>query len=431
MAQDRSHCRAGADSLRSRLGLLDLIRMTRHLFSLALLTGLCACSTTPTSLPPAPVPASAIPAAASEPAATAVITPPPVSTPVTVSPLTPPGSKAALTDSQARALLNRLLPQGIADRQGWNNDILSAFTALKLPYRADNFCAVAAVIEQESSWQGDPTVPNLPAIVWGKIGERANKYLVPLPVVKAALLKTSPNGKSYKTRIDSLRTEREMNLLFEDMAAEAGKLGLPLNMKNPIRTGGPMQVSVEFAEAHVKIWPYPYQTGSSIRNEVFTRRGGVYFGSAILLQYPAPYQDMRYRFADFNAGRYSSRNAAFQAALSQLSGRKLALDGDLLSYSGKQASGSSYRALLELKTKLEMTQSEIERDLQQEKNSAFAQSELYRKLFVLADKQAGKPLPRERIPQIDLHSPKISRKLTTQWFADKVNVRYQACMARQ
>jgi len=405
--------------------------MTRHLFSLALLAGLCACSTTPTKLAPAPVPAPISPAAASEPATTVVTTPPPVSPPITVIPVSPPSNKAPLTESQARTLLNRLLPQGIGDRQGWHNDILSAFTALKLPYRADNFCAVAAVIEQESSWQGDPTVPNLPAIVWGKIGERANKYLVPLPVVKAALLKTSPNGKSYKSRIDNLRTEREMNLLFEDMSAEAGKLGLPMNMKNPIRTGGPMQVSVDFAEAHVKIWPYPYQTGSSIRNDVFTRRGGIYFGSAILLQYPAPYQDMRYRFADFNAGRYSSRNAAFQAALSQLTGRKLALDGDLLSYSGKQASGSSYRTLLELKTKLDMKQAEIERDLQQEKNSTFAQSELYRKLFALADKQAGKPLPRERMPQIDLHSPKISRKLTTQWFADKVNVRYQGCMARQ
>ncbi|WP_239688864.1 hypothetical protein [Aquitalea magnusonii] len=30
---------------------------------------------------------------------------------------------------------------------------------------------------------------------------------------------------------------------------------------------------MEFAEAHVRIWPYPYQTGNSIRNEVFTRRG--------------------------------------------------------------------------------------------------------------------------------------------------------------
>ncbi|WP_287881636.1 DUF1615 domain-containing protein [Aquitalea sp.] len=406
--------------------------MTRYLYPFLLLATLSACSTQPVT------PSGSLPSSPVLPASEAVSAPsvaPPVVLPPVVGtlppPVTPPVKPVVLSESQGRNLLERLLPPHIGDRQGWSKDIISAFTALKIPYRADNFCAVAAVIEQESSWQGDPTVPNLPAIVWGKIGERANKYLVPLPVVKAALLKTSPNGKSYKARIDNLRTEREMNLLFEDMAAEASKLGLPMNMKNPIRTGGPMQVSVEFAEAHVKIWPYPYQTGNSIRNDVFTRRGGIYFGTAILLQYPAPYQDMRYRFADFNAGRYSSRNAAFQAAVSQLSGRKLALDGDLLSYTGKQATGSTYQALLTLRSRLEMSQGELERDLQQEKNSNFAQSELYRKLFALADRKAGKPVPRERMPQIDLHSPKISRKLTTQWFAGKVNTRYQSCMARQ
>lgn len=404
--------------------------MSRHLPLYLLLGSLSACTTV------APPPSSTTPTPASTPAVssptpTEASTPPPV-VPVPQPPQPPVStSKPGLNEAQGRALLDRLLPPRISDRQGWNNDIVTAFTALKIPYRADNFCAVAAVIEQESSWQADPTVPNLPAIVWEKIGERANKYLVPLPVVKAALLKTSPNGKSYKVRIDNLRTEREMNLLFEDMSAEASKLGLPMNMKNPIRTGGPMQVSVEFAEAHVKIWPYPYQSGNSIRNDVFTRRGGIYFGSAILLQYPAPYQDMIYRFADFNAGRYSSRNAALQAAISQLTGRKLALDGDLLSYTGKQASGSTYQALLSLRSRLDMSQSAIERDLQQEKNSALAQTELYRKVFALADSKAGKPLARERMPQIDLHSPKISRKLTTQWFADKVNGRYQACMARQ
>ena len=404
--------------------------MSRHLPLYLLLGSLSACTTV------APPPISTTPAPASTPAVssptpTAASAPPPV-VPVPQPPQPPVStSKPGLNEAQGRALLDRLLPPRISDRQGWNNDIVTAFTALKIPYRADNFCAVAAVIEQESSWQADPTVPNLPVIVWEKIGERANKYLVPLPVVKAALLKTSPNGKSYKARIDNLRTEREMNLLFEDMSAEASKLGLPMNMKNPIRTGGPMQVSVEFAEAHVKIWPYPYQSGNSIRNDVFTRRGGIYFGSAILLQYPAPYQDMIYRFADFNAGRYSSRNAALQAAISQLTGRKLALDGDLLSYIGKQASGSTYQALLSLRSRLDMSQSAIERDLQQEKNSALAQTELYRKVFAMADRQAGKPLARERMPQIDLHSPKISRKLTTQWFADKVNGRYQACMARQ
>ena len=413
------------------LGFWNNKRMSRHLPLYLLLGSLSACTTTvaPPQINTQPAPVAT--PAASSPTPAAPTAPAPV-VPVLQPPLAPANtSKPVLNEAQGRALLDRLLPPRISDRQGWNNDIVTAFTALKIPYRAENFCAVAAVIEQESSWQADPTVPNLPAIVWEKIGERANKYLVPLPVVKAALLKTSPNGKSYKARIDSLRTEREMNLLFEDMSAEASKLGLPMNMKNPIRTGGPMQVSVEFAEAHVKIWPYPYQTGNSIRNDVFTRRGGIYFGSAILLQYPAPYQDMIYRFADFNAGRYSSRNAALQAAVSQLTGHKLTLDGDLLSYTGKRATGSTYQALLSLRSRLDMSQSAIERDLQQEKSSALAQTELYRKVFALADRQAGKPLARERMPQIDLHSPKISRKLTTQWFADKVNGRYQACMARQ
>jgi hypothetical protein len=44
---------------------------------------------------------------------------------------------------------------------------------------------------------------------------------------------------------------------------------------NPVRTGGPMQVSIDFAERHANEKPYPYVIRGTIRDEVFTRRGGL------------------------------------------------------------------------------------------------------------------------------------------------------------
>jgi hypothetical protein len=62
--------------------------------------------------------------------------------------------------------------------------------------------------------------------------------------------------------------------------------------------------------------------------------------------------------------------------------------------------------------------------------SAFEDTTLYRNVFAMAERKAGGPLARARLPQIDLKSPKISRKLTTAWFADRVNQRWKQCMAR-
>jgi len=238
--------------------------------------------------------------------------------------------------------------------------------------------------------------------------------------------------RSYDERIAALKTENQLNALFEDMIGE-----LPFGRQlfadfNPVRTGGPMQVSVEFADGHVKERNYPYPAGRRIRDEVFSRRGGVYFGSAILLDYPAPYDQIVYRFADYNAGRYSSRNAAFQAALGRLSGQALALDGDLLRYSGDAVldPGEVELAAQGIRDRLEMTRSQIHRDLLLEKSAAFADTTLYRKVFTLADAAAARPVARQAMPQIALKSPKISRRLTTEWFARRVGERYRNCLAR-
>lgn len=400
--------------------------MKPSLFAAATLAALLsACATAPQQTTPVVTPS--VPSMPPTPITTP--TGPVVSQPVSPPAPVPP-FPAYPNEAAARALVqNKLLPASVRDKAGWSQEIVGAFTGLHLPYRADLLCAAMAVIEQESTWQADPVVPGLGEMVWKKIAEKAGG-VIPVAALKVAFLKPSATGESYTSRIDRLRTEKEMNALFEDMVADARRLGLPVNMKNPIRTGGPMQVSVEFAEEHVRAKGYPYPRKGSWRDEVFSRRGGLYFGIANLLDFPADYPDMRYRFADFNAGRYSSRNAAFQAVVSRLSGMKLALDGDLLIYRDGAPSSSissTQLALERLEGRLGMSRAEVSRDLRLEKTPAFSQSALYQKVFALAGSHAARAV----MPQIQLVSPKITRKLTTEWFADRVDGRYKACLARE
>jgi hypothetical protein len=340
---------------------------------------------------------------------------------------------AVPSEAETRGRVMRFLPSAISDRAGWATDLLGAFNALRIPATPENLCAAIAVIEQESSFQADPVVPGLPRIVWAEIEKRRQKYLIPKLLLDAAMEKASPDGRSYQARVNALRTEGEMNVLFQDMTSELPYGKTLLAGYNPVHTGGPMQVSVDFAEGHARQKAYPYASRGSIRDEVFTRRGSLYFGVAILLDYPAPYSAPLYRFADFNAGRYSSRNAAFQAAVTKLSKKKLDLDGDLLRYEeGEPASepSATLAALILLAPRLGMDHKAIRRDLLLEKTVAFGDSPVYRKVFALADAAAKATLAREILPNILLNSPKITRHLTTEWFAKKVDGRYRDCLAR-
>jgi hypothetical protein len=330
------------------------------------------------------------------------------------------------------AQIVRLLPPSLADRMGWAADIHAAFVALGLPPSTGNICAVLAITEQESGFRADPAVPGLAQIAWREIDRRAERAGIPTFAVHAALQLTSPDGRTYSERIDAVKTERDLSEIYEDFIA-----GVPLGTRlfgrlNPVRTGGPMQVGVSFAEAHASAHPYPYPVHGSIRREVFTRRGGMYFGIAHLLGYEAPYAEPLYRFADFNAGRYSSRNAAFQSALSRLAGIPLTLDGDLLppGPTGGGALGETGRAALALARRLNLDQSSIRRDLELGKEQAFERTRLYERVFAQADQIDGRRMPRAVIPTITLQSPKISRKLTTEWFARRVDERYRRCLSK-
>jgi hypothetical protein len=339
----------------------------------------------------------------------------------------------ALTAAEARALAARLLPESVGARNAWATDIHAAMVVLQIPVTPENICAVVAITDQESNFRVDPPVPGLPGIAWKEIDARRERAGVPKFMLDAALSLESPTGSTYRQRIDAVKTEQQLSRIFEDFIGMVPMGKTFLADRNPVRTGGPMQVSIEFAEQQAAAAPYPYPLAGTVRDEVFTRRGGMYFGIAHLLDYRAPYDGPLYRFADFNAGRYASRNAAFQNAVTQASGVPLVLDGDLIRYERRQPvaePGNTELATRTLARRLGLDNNEIRRDLAAGKSEGFERTALYGRVFALAQQQTGRQAPRAVVPNILLQSPKITRRLTTEWFATRVERRYQACLGR-
>jgi len=338
-----------------------------------------------------------------------------------------------LTADEGRARVARLLPDNVGDRSGWATDIYASLAALDVAPSYENLCAAIAIIGQESGFQVDPVIPNLPAIARAEIERQRERAGVPKLVLDAALALPSSTGKSYAERLDAARTELQLSEIYDDFIGRVPLGRTFLADRNPVHTAGPMQVNVAFAAAYAADRPYPYPITGPLRHEVFTRRGGVYFGVAHLLDYRAPYDRMIYRFADFNAGRYASRNAAFQNAVTQVSGIPLVRDGDLVRFENGQPAkdpGSTELAMRTLARRVDANDAQIRRDLSLGEDERFERTTVYTRVFDLADRAAGRPLPRAIVPTIELKSPKITRKLTTEWFASRVDERYRRCLAR-
>lgn len=420
------------------------VRGPAFLAASALVALLTACSSGPVVIRegPAPIPPTAPPAPT--PGAPVPPLPAPLPAPLPLpapSPVPPPASAPApapVSADEVRALALRAVPATVRDRGAWAADIGITFAALGIPALPHKVCALAAVVEQESGWQADPPVPNLARIARAELEKKRAGFGIPAPVFELALQKTSPDGRSYAQRLQRLRTERELSALYEDIVQEIPFGAQLLGSRNPVRTGGATQVSIDWAAAHLRAQRYPWPNAGNARQEVFRRRGALYFGAAMLLDYPVSYDRMLYRFADYNAGRYASRNAALQTLLAQLTGRPVVPDGDLLRYRdgqplpGRSDPSQAYAAASLLADELGLSTARIEADLRLEKHADFERSPTYTRLWALAERR-GVVAPgadRARLPDIALHSPKISRPLTTAWFAERCETRYRACLAR-
>jgi hypothetical protein len=346
------------------------------------------------------------------------------------------------------AIVQRI-PAHVPDRAGWADDIAFSLRAINRELTAERVCAVIAVIEQESGYQTDPVVANLPQIVREGLKKKFAK-LGPLaePALNTLLSGKAPgSSETFEQRIKKLRTERDLDRFFRDMAnayrermpgpyAIASALSMllgkgSLKNLNPVTTAGSMQVKISYAR---ELDDLKSMSDEQLREYLYTRMGGVRVGTARLIDYPASYDDLIYRFADYNVGMYASRNAAFQSMLNDLTGHKLVLDGDLLAYDddgdAKDFDSESLKAMLAFGEKHGVSAWTIRRDARKEKSADFENTETWERVREVWEAQKGRKPSYARVPEVELVSPKLARNRSTAWFANRVKQRYQSCRAR-
>ncbi|HEX8701886.1 MAG TPA: DUF1615 family protein [Myxococcaceae bacterium] len=344
----------------------------------------------------------------------------------------------------------RLIPSHVEDREGWAHDVLVALESQRVHPSVVPVCQVLAVIEQESGYQANPAVKDLPRIVRKRLDGYAEKLGAVGRTALQALLKHRAPGQSlsFEARLKAVKTERDLDRLFRELlkayeeqypaAYTAADLASELISSqgleelNPITTAGSMQVSVRYAQQQSD----EDRPEAEVREELYTRAGGVRYGTARLLGYEAGYNKPIYRFADYNAGFYASRNAAFQLQVSQLTGLPLVLDGDLLLYDKEEKprdeDSRTLTALLAFRKRHapDLSERQLRRDVRKEKRADFEQTETWRTVRQVYQRVKGTPPEYERLPEVAIQSPKLSQDRTTAWFARSVNQRFERCMSR-
>ena len=319
-----------------------------------------------------------------------------------------------------------------ADAKAWVGDILSSLDDVKMARTNESMCAVMAVIEQESGYKEDPPVAGLSTLLANKIKKMGSNLALRL-ALEVRLDQAMSTGKTFREGMKLVKTERDLSKWYTEFTES--RYTSPIlkymgkSVDDVVSTVGSMQVSSDYAR---KIAPSLGQSSMNMRETLYTRKGGVLYGTAHLFYYPTNYSDMIYRFADFNAGHYASRNAGFQAMVSQLSGKPLNADGDLIAHQPENSNqvSQTQNAVMQLFAKKmpTMTVQSIAQDLALEKSLDFEKTTTYQTVAQWYAQKYKKVIA-QQIPKISLKSEKITRNLTTEWYANSVNRRYQQCLA--
>lgn len=343
--------------------------------------------------------------------------------------------------------IQKLIPARVAERNVWATDVRAIMDELKIERNLVNTCSIIAVVDQESNFIADPMVPGLGKKAIKEMNERLTKKLgAKMAGYFDDMLQKYPTpDDNFLKRLEAVKTERELDQLYREMfafytkkynvslLAGAAKIIARQDLAeafNPVRTLGSMQVNILYASENAR-------SGGGInklRDDLYTQYGGLYYGIHRLMVYPTHYDKAIYRFADYNSGMYSSRNASIQKAIAKLSGEKLALDGDLLSYDkdGDALAGKTdtENLLNDIFTQnaLMIDADRIRKDLRKEKQESFEETATYLQVRQLYQEKFKQELPYAIMPEVVISGPKLSRDYNTNWFASRVNQRYTRCI---
>ena len=352
--------------------------------------------------------------------------------------------------------IKQLLPPRINERSAWAKDIFDITEQLDNPQTKENICSIVAVADQESNFVADPQVAGLGEKAVKEVEDRLDEKFKDklgdaiggtLAGYFQEVLKNQPSpDNNYLSQMRRVKTERQLDELYREIFSYMSKhyhvsaltgaaklVGQDFAEKlNPVTTLGSMQVHIGYAKEHKR------QGGNiaALRSDLYSRYGGLYYGIHRLMMYPADYNKAIYRFADYNSGMYSSRNAAFQSMLNALTNTKLDLDGDLLLYtkdgSIRSTISQSERELTSIfaSNNMLVTPRQIRTDLKKEKKKDFEDTATYRAVTKLYQEKMAKEPMYAIMPEVVISGPKLSRDYNTNWFATRVNGRYQSCMQR-
>ncbi|MDQ8934363.1 DUF1615 domain-containing protein [Acinetobacter rudis] len=352
--------------------------------------------------------------------------------------------------------IRKLIPARVNDRASWAKDIASITNTLKIENSKENICSIIAIVDQESNFVANPNVPGLGQKAVKEVSNRLQEKFEdklgetlggPLANYFNDVLRTQPSVEdNYLKQMSKVKNEQQLDVLYREifeymsqhyhvsaLTGAAKLVGQDLAEKmNPITTLGSMQVHINYAKEHKR----NSMNNNELRDDLYTQYGGLYYGIHRLMLYPAAYDKAIYRFADYNSGMYSSRNAAVQKMVEKLTGIDLSLDGDLLSYDKNAkpliAATSSEKAIntLFITNKVLITPRQIRNDLKDEKSADFEKTQTYLAISKLYQEKTGKNPIYAIMPEVVISGPKLSRDYNTNWYASRVNGRFETCMQR-